>query len=48
MANGRYRLTFTPRPPLPVQACLERQGRFRHLLDDPEAVARFQACVDAN
>ena len=48
VADGRYRLTFTPRPPLPVRAWLERQGRFRHLLDDPEAVERFQAWVDAN
>jgi len=46
--EGRYRLTYIPRKPLPVRAWLERQGRFRHLLDDPEAVARFQAWVDAN
>jgi pyruvate ferredoxin oxidoreductase beta subunit len=45
---GVHRVTFVPRAPLTVRAWLEKQGRFRHLLSDDAAIARFQAWVDAN
>jgi pyruvate ferredoxin oxidoreductase beta subunit len=45
---GRHHITYTPREALPVRVWLEAQGRFRHLLDDAEALASLQAWVDAN
>jgi pyruvate ferredoxin oxidoreductase beta subunit len=44
--RGRYRLTYIPRPPVPVRAWLEKQGRFKHLLADEARVAALQAWVD--
>jgi pyruvate ferredoxin oxidoreductase beta subunit len=46
--DGRYRITYVPREPVPVRAFLEAQGRFRHLLADEEAVAEIQRWVDAH
>ncbi len=46
--EGRHRVTYVPREPLPVRAFLEMQGRFRHLLEDEDAVAELQRWVDAN
>lgn len=46
--EGRHRVTYVPREPLPVRAFLEMQGRFRHLLGDEDAVAELQRWVDAN
>lgn len=46
--EGRYRITYLPREAVPVRAFLEMQGRFRHLLQDGEAVASLQRWVDAN
>lgn len=46
--EGRHRVTYVPREPLPVRAFLEMQGRFRHLLGDEHAVAELQSWVDAN
>lgn len=45
--EGRYRITYLPRESVPVRAFLETQGRFRHLLQDEEAVASLQRWVDA-
>lgn len=42
---GRHRLTHIPRQPVSVRVWLERQGRFRHLLED---AAALQAWADEN
>jgi len=46
--GGAHRLTYVPREPVPLRSWLERQGRFRHLLGDEEALASLQAWVDGN
>ncbi|MCS7236367.1 MAG: thiamine pyrophosphate-dependent enzyme [Armatimonadota bacterium] len=46
--GGKYRITYVPRQPVPVQAFLETQGRFRHLVADGAAVADVQRWVDAH
>lgn len=48
VVEGRYRLTHSPRKPLPVEAWLRPQVRFRHLLrpENREAVAAIQRRVD--
>jgi len=42
----RWRLTINPAP-VPLAEYLRGQGRFRHLMDDADAMARAQAGVDA-
>jgi pyruvate/2-oxoacid:ferredoxin oxidoreductase beta subunit len=43
--NGVRRVTKKVRKK-PVQAYLELQSRFRHVLDDPEALGSIQNAVD--
>jgi pyruvate/2-oxoacid:ferredoxin oxidoreductase beta subunit len=42
--HGNWRITFTPKHPVPVRTFLEAQGRFGHL--SPEQVEAIQAHVD--
>ena len=49
-ADGQVVHTKVPRPRLPVEEYLERQGRFRHLFEprrDDAAIREIQARVDA-
>jgi pyruvate ferredoxin oxidoreductase beta subunit len=48
--GGRYRLTYTPERPVPVETWLESQGRFAHLLrpENRGVVEQIQAQVDAD
>ncbi len=44
--DGAWRITKKVRKKLGVRDYLELQARYRHLLDDEEALARLQAAVD--
>jgi len=49
VVEGKYRITYKPKKPLPVEEWLKTQGRFRHLFRDEkgkERIAEFQAAVD--
>jgi pyruvate ferredoxin oxidoreductase beta subunit len=48
VAEGRYRLTYEPAEKLPIEAWLEPQARFRHVLADgnEDLLARIQQRVD--
>ncbi|HQQ06268.1 MAG TPA: pyruvate ferredoxin oxidoreductase, partial [Candidatus Omnitrophota bacterium] len=35
-------------PPKPVEEYLKAQGRFKHLLNNPEGIAELQAVADRN
>jgi pyruvate ferredoxin oxidoreductase beta subunit len=50
VVGGRYRLTYRPERPVPVERWLEGQKRFAHLLrpESREFVDRIQADVDAD
>jgi pyruvate ferredoxin oxidoreductase beta subunit len=49
VVDGRYRLTYRPEKPVPVEEWLAPQKRFAHLLrpENRELVARIQQRVDA-
>ena len=44
--NGKYRITYSPEPLMPVTEYLKGQGRFRHLTDD--IIARIQEKVNTD
>lgn len=46
--DGKHRMTHVTREPLPLRAWVEKQGRFRHLLNGDSALNSLQAWVDAN
>jgi pyruvate ferredoxin oxidoreductase beta subunit len=46
--GGRHRLTYIPREIVPVRVWLEKQGRFKHLLQDPNGPEALQDWVEAN
>ena len=50
VVDGRYRLTYRPERPLPIEKWLEGQKRFAHLLkpEDRPFVERIQAQVTAD
>ena len=50
VADGKHRLTYEPRRPLPIERWLEGQARFAHLLRSENAslVEQIQAQVDAD
>jgi pyruvate ferredoxin oxidoreductase beta subunit len=44
--NGKRTLQKVPQERLPIERYLETQGRFKHMLDDKEEIAKFQKAVD--
>ena len=44
--NGRFRITYSPEPLMPVTEYLKGQGRFRHLTDDIIAQIQEQVNID--
>ena len=49
VVDGRYRLTYVPEHPLPIERWLEGQTRFAHLLHPDRAhVDEIQAQVDSD
>ena len=44
--NGKYRITYSPEPLMPVTEYLKGQGRFRHLTDD--IIAQIQEKVNTD
>jgi len=47
IVDGQRRVTKKVRKSVPVIDYIRPQGRYRHLLDDPEALALLQAAVDS-
>jgi pyruvate ferredoxin oxidoreductase beta subunit len=47
IVDGQRRLTKRRGRKVPVEEYLKHQARFRHVLDDPELLARIQEGVDA-
>lgn len=46
VVDGEYHLTYKPKEKKPIEEWLKIQGRFKHVLNDPEKVAEIQAEVD--
>ena len=46
--NGQFSKAFKVSKPVPVEEYLKTQGRFRHLVKDPEHLKVVQAIADAN
>lgn len=46
VVDGKYHLTYKPKQKRPIEDWLQIQGRFKHILNDPEKVAEIQADVD--
>ncbi|MCQ2978950.1 MAG: thiamine pyrophosphate-dependent enzyme [Clostridia bacterium] len=46
VVDGKYHLTYKPKTKRPIEDWLKIQGRFKHVLNDPEKVAEIQAEVD--
>ena len=46
VVDGVYHLTYKPKEKKPIEEWLKIQGRFKHVLNDPEKVAEIQAEVD--
>lgn len=46
VVDGVYHLTYKPKNKRPIEDWLKIQGRFKHVLNDPEKVAEIQAEVD--
>lgn len=44
--NGVYKVNYRPRNKLPVKVWLEKQTRFKHLMDKPELIDEIQRKVD--
>ena len=44
--NGEYKLSYRPKNKRPISDWLESQGRFKHIVKNPEIVAEIQAEVD--
>jgi len=44
--NGKYKITYSPEPLMPVTEYLKGQGRFRHLTDD--IIAKIQERVSTD
>lgn len=46
--NGVYKLNYKPKNKRPIADWLEAQGRFKHIVKDPQKVAEIQKEIDTN
>ena len=44
--HGVYKVNYRPREKLPIKVWLEKQARFKHLLDKPELIDEIQKKID--
>ncbi len=46
VVNGEYKLSYRPKNKRPISDWLEAQGRFKHIMKNPEAIVEIQEEID--